>query len=423
MPPDSDKTMPLRSRYMYVCIFLCAFALRYGYCMHTDYTELANDERVYNRLARVLLEQHTFICNGEDSNRPPLYPAFIATMYACTGSSLYAVIFMQCILGALTCLCIAGAAGKITGSHRWAWAGGWLSAGYYGLIHMPASLLTETLVTFWLALGIWLVIDNPRSLFKNLLAGMVFGLAALTRGNFLILPVLAIGWYVWRRVKLGHSLVAGMLFMAGCFLIIAPWTARNYSVHRSFVPVNIQTGIVFWGAHNPLARGGWADPATVSDDMARTLRSYARLPLPERDRQYVREGLHYLQELSGAEKLRLAGLKIYWLLFPSITVYDVTFVMLAPFMLAGFVRHASGGNVLCSVLAAGVLTTLIFYGSPRFRGPLSPALIVFAVLGLRWYFSRLTSHTRAAGICGAWTALNAAVLYLEAVVDYDFGLF
>jgi hypothetical protein len=327
---------------------------------------------------------------------------------------------MQCILGALTCLCIAGAARKITGRHGWGWAAGWLSAGYYGLVHMPASLLTETLVTFWLSLALWLLIDSPRAPAKHLLGGVVCGLAALTRANFLLLPLLLLVWYGWRGRTHKRTLVPGLLFGLGCCLVIAPWAMRNYSVHHGFVPVNIQTGIVFWGAHNPLSRGGWVNPQKVFPDRAAAL---ARLPLPARNRQQLGEGLDYLRGLSGAEILGLAGMKLYWLLFPSLEVYDMTFVLLAPFMLAGMLRHPPHYPILWLVPAAGVLTTLIFYGSPRFRGPLSPALLVFAVLGLQWYVSRLTSPARAAGICGVWATLNAALLYLEAVADYDFGLF
>jgi hypothetical protein len=50
------------------------------------------------------------------------------------------------------------------------------------------------------------------------------------------------------------------LFALVAGLVVLPWTARNYAIHRRVVFVTTDTGELFWRGNNPIASGGASLP-------------------------------------------------------------------------------------------------------------------------------------------------------------------
>lgn len=73
------------------------------------------------------------------------------------------------------------------------------------------------------------------------LAGAIFGLAVLAIPSFLLmLPVFAL---LPVFLSCARRWPAAALYLVGTLAVIAPWTARNYTVFHRFVPVSTNSGI------------------------------------------------------------------------------------------------------------------------------------------------------------------------------------
>src|SRR5204862_5053760 len=87
-------------------------------------------------------------------------------------------------------------------------------------------------------------------------SGVVAGLAALTRGTVLFLPLLLAVHVVLRTV--GSVRERARLALApvlGALLVVAPWALRNRLVLGETVVVSSNGGISFWASYNPASRG------------------------------------------------------------------------------------------------------------------------------------------------------------------------
>lgn len=113
-----------------------------------------------------------------------------------------------------------------------------------------ATLMPETLAAL-LGAGVVLAALEARrrpSVARWAIAGAVCGLAALTRGEAVVLaPVVAVFTRSWRSAA---------IVIAGAVVVIAPWTARNAARFDELVPISTNVGSVADGANCPAAYGG-----------------------------------------------------------------------------------------------------------------------------------------------------------------------
>jgi 4-amino-4-deoxy-L-arabinose transferase-like glycosyltransferase len=108
-------------------------------------------------------------------------------------------------------------------------------------------------------------INKISGSFRFLLAaGVVFGAAALTKTQavlmpaVLALPLLACGIRRWLRTVL----LTGVVMLA----VILPWTLRNYLVLHAFVPISTNGGYTLLTGNNPSAEGRYtADDPLVAE--------------------------------------------------------------------------------------------------------------------------------------------------------------
>lgn len=201
--------------------------------LYTTFAPWALDAADYDRLAKSMLAGEGF-ANGDMPTawRPPLYPMFIAAIYAVAGPRATAVRLVQAILGTLTVWIIMGIARQLAPADARDNVGLFAGIGaafYPWLFFWNAELLTETLYGT-LALGsllLWFKLltgEEKLSLGSIWLAGLLAGLATLTRAVFLptglLLPWL-VGFRKGRFVSVGLSGCIAMM------AIVLSWTARN----------------------------------------------------------------------------------------------------------------------------------------------------------------------------------------------------
>lgn len=159
------------------------------------------------------------ILNGVKMDSPffraPLYPYTVAVLYKWFGVSPWPVVIFQNILGLLTIVVTYRFATRLIGSRLAFWASA-VVAVYPTLIFYEGETLMTAMTVFLYMLAIYriyIAVNSPRLLYL-LVAGVVLGLAAITRPTILplvvILPVgllLKCGWSNRKTLVAAESLV------------------------------------------------------------------------------------------------------------------------------------------------------------------------------------------------------------------------
>lgn len=176
---------------------------------------------------------------------PPLYGMFIALCQAIFGESLGPVKAMQVGVDSVTVVLIFLIMRELFDSRTGCLAAGILCL-YPFSIYLAISIASETLVTCLLAgfvlLAIYAVQVQKLRYFSA--AGMILGLATLTRGTTQFMPFLLFMGLLPFAYRVRHFLPGVVLFVASFLLVISPWTMRNYVVLDDFIPVATGGGIV-----------------------------------------------------------------------------------------------------------------------------------------------------------------------------------
>jgi len=232
---------------LFFAIGLFAFAFRFYYVTHAQVLQpvnLANtrgDAVDYYRYARNLVVHRVFSISPEetrplisDSYRDPGYPLFMAAwMKVCPEwDSWYAAMLLsQALLGALTVV-IMLSVGSRWMPLPWLAAAGMLMAIWPHSVVISSILLTETLVGFLCAAGLFclrLTIDRSNRSWAAA-SGALLALAALTNAVMLpVAPLLAL--YLLIRRQLCVSSVACLV--AAVLALTIPWAIRNTTLPPS----------------------------------------------------------------------------------------------------------------------------------------------------------------------------------------------
>lgn len=209
---------------------------------------LQNDSPLYHRLACNLLDYGGFLSDGTggppglnpapvkgqpDDLRTPLYPLFIAAVYALLGRMPWAVCAVQILLDTLTCALLFLVLRKALGERPAA-----IAALFYALdpfiILYSCALLTEILFLFFVvaAFGVYVaLIRDGRHSFRPLgyaLLGLVLGGATLIRPISQYLPAVLVLFVLYaERHRWKTALLSVVALVAAFALALSPWLVRN----------------------------------------------------------------------------------------------------------------------------------------------------------------------------------------------------
>lgn len=326
----------------------------------------------------------------------PAYIFLMGGVYALAGATPLAVRLVNALLGLLTLWGIWRLAYRLAGARAAA------IALILGTLHPHLLMITGWLYTENLALplAVWSLygLCYWQGLRGALGMGVLLGLLALTRANFLPFVVIAAVWLAVRTRR--WQAPAALLLSA--ILTIAPYVAFISTRYGAFIPIGLG-GYVFLWANNPYADGGY-DPyflerALTIGGETRPVRAWLDAPDPvARDRQALHLALQWIRENPTAW-LQLVGRKIaltlsaFGLQNPqnralaaALRVLDFGYWLFLG--LAGYglwrLRSASRAAVgLFALFIGWVLLTIVLYaGGSRPLLPAQPLLVIGAAAAL-----------------------------------------
>jgi len=402
VPADAARLTRLTTLAVAVAL-VARLAFAFGYWVGKP---LNNDEIEYLQLGRSVAAGQGFTyapAAGEHLDaagygRAPLYPVFVSIVARVTSPAtlIPALKAAQSVLGALAVWLLALVA-RHAGGPRTRVVTAWIAALYPPLVWLPSFLFSESLYVV-LALANVLVLDaalassddpGRRNVRGLAIAGVLAGLAALTRPAHVFFVGVTVLWLLSRR-----RLVWAAAFAAAALLTIAPWTVRNYVTYGRPVLIASEGGITFWTGNHLLSPGEGdmaANPA-IKLESRRLRNAHPGLTAEQLEPIYYGEAFQTIVT-HPAWWLGLEIRKFFYLwvpIGPSYLLHSRPFLcatwlsygLLAPFGLFGLwrlARSASPPRGLLLLLASAVVACLVFLPQERFRIPvIDPALIVGA---------------------------------------------
>jgi tetratricopeptide (TPR) repeat protein len=395
------------------------------------------DMKYHDEWARVIAAGNFW--GDEAFFRAPLYPYFLALLYAVSGGSITFARVVQAAIGGGSAVVCYFVGLELFRSRRIAFLGAALLATVWTALYFDVELLLVVLEIFFGLFAVLYLSKARRGLTKHfILAGLFIGLSAITRPT--ILAFAAFLWliYLLVRPRLEKKLlVKGLVF---CYAIIAviilPVTLRNYVVADDFVLISSQGGVNLHIGNNAESDGssavlpgvdrwdGYYEAKAIAETEVKR-----ELKPSEVDKYYINKTLGFFKNQPlNAAKLFLWKAYLYTnaielgnnfdgnflRLKLNILRYDpVSLYVIFPFSFLGMgvlirrFREYSPAYLFVVIYSA---TVVLFFVSDKFRMPAVPFFCLFAAAGFFWLCEKTKGKD--------WKRLTPAVAILTGLFVY-----
>jgi 4-amino-4-deoxy-L-arabinose transferase-like glycosyltransferase len=270
------------NRKYFVIILAIALALRLGFLFlvhpwtYPVEQQLAfNDSPLYHQLACTLLDHHRFAASAiaePDPLRTPMYPLFVAAIYALFGEVPWVVFVAQILIDCLSCYLIFLTLRR-TLNETVAHIGAFFYAIDPFLILYTSSFLTEILFVFFLAVSLYIygIIaaqkEDRNSVLRYGLLGLALGAATLVRPAALhTVVILTLFLLVVYRKRLVVFLKYCAALVIAFVFVLSPWLIRNYRTFGSPAVTYCDSWILlagYVGSMEAAKRGQDLDPTSA----------------------------------------------------------------------------------------------------------------------------------------------------------------
>ena len=393
-----------------------------------------DDWLIYESSARDILLNGALMDGGQSHAAPfygqPLYPYVLALLHRLSGESLFGPITLQFAALGLVVVGTGVLARRAFGTL----VDGLAAVAFFAVLlqlepehfKIARQLFNENLYMPLVMASLTALVTlalraEPTRWWTALLVGVLLGLTAISRSQFLLfVPLgLVIVWLAWRRAG-PYAIAMTVLIALGVVLTIAPVTLRNWIVSGQFVPISSSGGASLLEFHRPPA--GLIDQSALDheplydalhlDQPTRTVVAFIRADPPG-----------YLATLLplGAHSIGLQGRNdpgVYWPLFLTVLVYAGSFALKRTRRLHVWPIHA--------FVATHLLVLMLFeadtYGYRLVMPMYAPMVLVAAQVPLEFVRAAMRSRA-AAGVRSGQPARSGrfAVVGLGALIVLAVG--
>src|SRR4051794_41207005 len=381
--------------------------------------KIVHDARDYDVHARSIAAGDGFskrLTGKPTAFRPPGYPYLLGGAYrvfgverAVDGDRIRVARTLGAVLGTLGVALIGLLGLQLLGRTGGLVAMG-LAAVYVPSILVSEAIMSEQLFVVLMLAALVTAIHARRCAHRYafaLLAGLLAGLAVLTRANGLILLVPLV-LAVWAAPRLSwRSAGPPAVLVAVALATVAPWTIRNAVELHAFVPVTTQLGWALAGTYNDQARddsvnpGSWRSLRRVPEykplvaDFSTVPEIVMERRLSHAGREFIDRHPGYLATVAYWNTRRLLDLTSWqWSRHTASTISVdpgwadagvVTFWIFAVPALVGATRRGSRRIpwfVWLLPLAMYLSVVFLAAETPRYRAPIDPFIILLAAIAL-----------------------------------------
>jgi 4-amino-4-deoxy-L-arabinose transferase-like glycosyltransferase len=399
----------LRASLVVGAILLAALGLRLAYVAVTPGYEIVHDARGYDLHAQSVASGEGFserLTGQPTAFRPPGYVYLLGGAYRlfdahAEADRIRVARVLGAVLGTLGVALVGLLAWRFWG-RRAALIAMVLAAVYVPSLFVATAIMSEQLFVVLMLAALLAAVgvkDSPHPYRLAVLAGVLAGLAVLTRANGLIL-LAPLAFAAWRC-----SWRAAAVLVAVALVTVSPWTIRNARELHAFVPVTTQLGWALAGTYNDQARTDPDNPASWRSlgrvpELRAIDRRHPDEPEAQRERRWRAVGLEYIREhptyvvtVGYWNTRRLLDLVSQnWSRHTASTVSvtpgwsDIGVVCFWVFaLLALFARRVRAAPAFVWAIPLVMYLSVVFLASetPRYRAALDPFVILLAALALQ----------------------------------------
>lgn len=388
-----------------VLLFLFSFILRALFLIYVAglNAPLTGDMPAYHNGAVSFLEGKGLMEGGAE--RGPFLSILLVGIYSLTGSDPAAARWLLVVISAVTVpLVFILTRLLFPGKNSAALWAAVIWAFYPPSIFFSAQVLTETTSAFLSVICMWAFLSAAagRRLGQALGLGLLLGFMSLNRSTFFLFPFsLFVVQYILKRfIKINSCLSARqwLVVLISFLLVLSPWVIRNYRIYRVFIPGEYRIGTMLhmcnWNLEHPVTQSG----------------GYYKEP--DGGAQY--EKLSTLQAERLKVQVVIAEVRRNWRCLPKVIFmravnfwnfrpdpYDKNWtrndwIMLliglpvaVSFLLSFREFPWAEDWMLLFMIFYTFIFVLPFWGTPRFRFPIDPFIIMRAGIGLTWLLSKI----------------------------------
>jgi len=301
------------------------------------------------------------------SPRAPGYQLLLGGLFSLFGVHQWLVIIMQAFFGGVIAFLLYRIGEKSLAPSVGLFAAVWFSI-YIQEIHFTSFMLRDVTVIMLATFTCYLLIRYAHTIRGALWTALAYAVLVHFDPQFLLfLPVITLYFlfYATRRRLLGVQYA--FLFLGTVFVLLAPWTVRNYRVYGDPIPVALEATQYYQPAPGAITAKA---PADNGGGFWNNSVEYWRV-------MRIRD--HTVPVANGPDRVLPA-----WSLRHN-AISLATYGVLLPFFLVGVwvsVRNRNRTTLVLSIAVAGMYLIRAFYGgSPHTRLPAEPLIILLAFYG------------------------------------------
>ena len=348
---------------------------------------------------------------------PPLYTGIVWLCLVAFKDAAHALGTVHAILSTASLPLVFFLAHKLSGDAISAFLATLCVAFYppciLSLVRPQTVTLNIFLVALLLAASIKLC--EKRNIRWSMAFGLTLGVALHSRPMLVLFFVPLMIWLYLNNVTLKRLLIIGLTAIGCTFIVLIPWSIRNYRIHRHFVFVAANGGFNFWTGNNPFTTGSGHEVYTdrayafLNEEVKQgdpTIQEMHRYPLPapiaekittidelELDRQLYQAGFNYIQE-HPYEWLHLLWTKFkgfVWFRSNIGSRYNETWtlyykylyaILLVPFIIGVYLSlaHSRKYSLLYMLFGCYAGFYTLFQIQTRYRWEIEPYFFIFIAL-------------------------------------------
>jgi 4-amino-4-deoxy-L-arabinose transferase-like glycosyltransferase len=347
----------------------------------------------------------------------PLYAFLCAGVYSVTSHSYFAILLVQIILSLCLVAVIFQIARFLFGDNV-AVLSALFTAFHPGFVYYDVfNLMPASIDSLMIATTTWLLMrcrERPTA-FNVSIVGCSIGLGALSRGIIgAMLPFVSAYFLIFTKLLLKDKVKFIVILWAAVFITIAPWSIRNYIVHKEFILISSSSGEALYRGNNPYAPGTslTADGKSASDLWPRYITDkLATLDEVGQKKFLEREAMGFIKSDPVAFiKLYLKKIYYFWwfshqsgAIYPKIylKIYHLLYVPLLFFTVLGAALALASGNknlrdgawLIVFIFMAICFSQSLFYVEGRHRWLIEPLMLIFFSFGISETYKFLSKRS------------------------------
>jgi len=294
-------------KLIFIGLLLISFAAKLytGHHLRHTFLERGNSKTYLNAIAyNLVLNSEYSIKKGIPSvDYEPLFPFMMSIAYSISGPNWLALTIMQALLHLLTSFLIYKIASSL-----WSETSGMIAGAFHSfypyLFTYSLSIYDTTLFVFLLVAIVYFTLIKNKNYAHFVIAGVLFGLAFLTRATILtfIPPLfLFLAYTITKRESFFMAVTKISVLILAMIVTMGPWLTRNHQLTGRYL-ISTHGPFGLWQGNNEYS-GEYLSKNISLDNIYRLqppLAIYAKYPLePRFPKEAVIAADAYQQEAMG----------------------------------------------------------------------------------------------------------------------------